>query len=119
MPRYPGVYLLPIGSARQIPWFPRVSAGVILCLYLNAFAIACQGSAFSISELGARATGMGTAFIATADDGSALFYNPAGIAFQPGTHLQMDSAVVVGLFRFTPSSTPVGQVVPANGYPQN
>lgn len=59
---------------------------------------------------------MGTAFIATADDGSALFYNPAGIAFQPGRKMQMDSLVVVGLFRFTPSSTPVGQVVPPNGY---
>ncbi|HWF09710.1 MAG TPA: outer membrane protein transport protein [Bryobacteraceae bacterium] len=79
----------------------------------------CYGSAFSVSELGARAAGMGNAFIATADDGSALFYNPAGIAFQPGTHLQMDSTVVVGLFRFTPSATPVGQVVPPNGYSQS
>jgi long-chain fatty acid transport protein len=79
----------------------------------------CFGSAFSVSELGARAAGMGTAFIATADDGSALFYNPAGIAFQPGTHLEMDSTVVVGLFRYTPSSTPVGQVVPAAGYSES
>ena len=79
----------------------------------------CYGSAFSVTELGARAAGMGTAFMATADDGSALFFNPAGIAFQPGAHLQMDNAVVVGLFRFTPSSTPVGQVVPANGYSES
>jgi long-chain fatty acid transport protein len=78
----------------------------------------CSGSAFSVNELGARAAGMGTAFIATADDGSALYYNPAGIAFQPGIHMQMDSTVIVGLFRFTPSSTPVGQVVPADGYSQ-
>jgi long-chain fatty acid transport protein len=78
----------------------------------------CQGSAFSVAELGARAAGMGTAFIGTADDGSAIFYNPAGIAFQPGAHMQMDTTVVVGLFRFTPSSTPVGQVVPTNGYSQ-
>jgi long-chain fatty acid transport protein len=76
----------------------------------------CYGSAFSISELGTRAAGMGTAFIAVADDGSALFYNPAGIAFQPGTHMEMDSTVIVGLFRFTPSSVPVGQVIPSNGY---
>jgi long-chain fatty acid transport protein len=62
---------------------------------------------------------MGTAFIATADDGSAIFYNPAGIAFQPGMHMQMDSTVIVGEFRFTPSSTPPGQVVPANGYSQS
>jgi long-chain fatty acid transport protein len=79
----------------------------------------CYGSAFSINELGARAAGMGTAFIGMADDGSAIFYNPAGIAFQPGAHMQMDSTVVVGLFRFTPSSTPVGQVVPANGYSES
>lgn len=90
----------------------RLFAGLIL-------AVPCFGSAFSISELGARATGMGTAFIATADDGSALFYNPAGIAFQPGTHLEMDGTVVVGLFRFQPSATPVGQVVPPNGYSES
>src|ERR1700688_4549827 len=70
------------------------------CLALGVAGL-CRGSAFSVNELGARASGMGTAFIATADDGSALFYNPAGIAFQPGTHLEMDNAVVVGLFRFT------------------
>jgi long-chain fatty acid transport protein len=86
---------------------------------LLAVAGLCYGSAFSVSELGARASGMGTAFIGTADDGSALFYNPAGIAFQPGAHLEMDNAVVVGLFRFTPSSTPAGQVVPPNGYSES
>ncbi len=80
------------------------------------FSALCHGSAFSIEELGTKAAGMGTAFIATADDGSALFYNPAGIAFQSGSHMQMDSTVVVGLFRFTPSDPPTGQVVPAEGY---
>lgn len=79
----------------------------------------CYGSAFSVAELGTRAAGMGTAFIATADDGSALFYNPAGIAFQPGTHLEMDATIVMGLFRFTPSEVPAGQVVPPNGYSMN
>lgn len=78
-----------------------------------------EASAFSIAELGVRASGMGTAFIGTADDGSALFYNPAGIAFQDGKKLQMDSLVVVGLFRFLPSATPVGQVVPEKGYSQS
>ena len=33
--------------------------------------------------------------------------------------MQMDNPVVIGLFRFTPSSTPVGQVVPEQGYPQS
>jgi len=74
------------------------------------------GSAFSISELGARASGMGTAFTAIADDGSALFYNPAGIGFQPGTHLQMDGTVVVGIFHFFPGSPAPGLIVPPNGF---
>ncbi len=89
-------------------------AGLLLTL-----AGTCFGSAFSVAEMGARAAGMGTAFIASADDGSALFYNPAGIAFQPGVHLEMDSTVVVGLFRFTPTSTPVGQQVPEKGFSQS
>jgi long-chain fatty acid transport protein len=40
------------------------------------------GSGFSIFEQGAKATGMAGAFVATADDGSAIFYNPAGLAQQ-------------------------------------
>lgn len=76
----------------------------------------CFGGAFSIPEMGARASGMGTAFIGIANDSSALYYNPAGIAFQPGSYIEMDTPVVVGLFRFTPSSVPAGSVVPAEGY---
>jgi long-chain fatty acid transport protein len=60
--------------------------------------------------------GMGGAFAAIADDGSALYYNPAGIAFQKGWRFQMDSLAVVGSFRFHPSDTPDGQYVPEKGF---
>src|SRR5205809_4228623 len=43
---------------------------------------AAFGSGFSIFEQGAKATAMGGAFAATADDPSAIFYNVAGIAQQ-------------------------------------
>jgi long-chain fatty acid transport protein len=59
---------------------------------------------------------MGTAFTAVADDGSALVYNPAGIAFQPGMQFQMDNLVVVGLFHFLPLNPPFGTVVPEKGF---
>lgn len=36
---------------------------------------------FNIYEMGGRATALGGAFTATADDPSAIFYNPAGTAF--------------------------------------
>lgn len=93
-----------------VPPFAPLLA-VFICLAGLAY-----GSAFSITELGARSGGMATAFTSIADDGSALFYNPAGIAFQDGTQFQFDTLVVVGLFRFNPSSTPPGTVVPPNGY---
>jgi long-chain fatty acid transport protein len=96
-----------------------LSSALGRCCFALGLVTCGYGSAFSISELGARATGMGTAFIGKADDGSALFFNPAGIAFQPGTHLEMDNTVVVGLFRFTPLATPVGQDVPEDGFSQN
>jgi long-chain fatty acid transport protein len=106
------------GKRPQFMRFPvrMIPACLLTAALVTGFAGLCSGSAFSVAELGVRAAGMGNAFIATADDGSALFYNPAGIAFQPGTHLEMDTATVVGLFRFTPSSVPTGQVVPANGF---
>ena len=49
------------------------------CLAISASAFA---SGFSIFEQGAKASGMAGAFVATADDPSAIFYNPAGIAQQ-------------------------------------
>lgn len=87
---------------------------LLVCLLLGVGHLGA--SAFSIYELGVRAMGMGGAFAAIADDGSALFYNPAGIAFQKGLRMQMDSLGVVGLFRFKPSDVPAGQFVPQKGF---
>jgi long-chain fatty acid transport protein len=95
-------------------YFPVIAAAALLLTSTAAFA-----SNFSIFENGVRASGIGGAFAAIANDGSALFYNPAGIAFQKGMRLQMDGLFVVGLFRFTPSSTPPGTVVPDKGYNLN
>jgi len=59
---------------------------------------------------------MATAFTAVADDGSAMVYNPAGIAFLPGMQLQMDNLAVVGQFRFLPSNPLPGTIVPEKGF---
>src|SRR5258708_21462957 len=95
------------------PCLWRHCAVVAGCL---AMAPAAFPSAFSVSENGVRAQGLGGAFTSVADDASAIFFNPAGIAFQKGLQMEMDSLVVVGLFRYFPSATPPGAAVPSNGY---
>ncbi len=74
------------------------------------------GSAFAINELGVRAQGMAGAFVSIADDGSAIFYNPAGLAFQKKPSMEMDSLVVVGLFRYFPTESPPGTITPDKGW---
>lgn len=46
-------------------------------------AAAAAAGGFGLSEQGAKAAGMAGAFVAQADDGSALYYNVAGLALLP------------------------------------
>src|SRR5262245_17985925 len=90
------------GRERGLSCHSSVRSFAFLLLLIPVGADVGWGSAFSIAEQGAKAPGMGTAFTSIADDGSAFYYNPAGIAFQSGTHMEMDAIAVVGLFRFFP-----------------
>ena len=58
-------------------------------------------SGFSIYEQGSRATGMAGAFLARANDPSAVFYNPAGIAGLQGWQLQLGTTAIQTQFSFT------------------
>lgn len=55
---------------------------LIVTLMACLLSASAFGAGFSIFEQGAKASGMAGAFVATADDPSAIFYNPAGIANQ-------------------------------------
>jgi long-chain fatty acid transport protein len=46
-----------------------------------------QAAGFEVGDIGARALGRGGAFAARADDLTAIGYNPAGLARQPGTRV--------------------------------
>ncbi len=59
-------------------------AVVVFCIT----SMAAEG-AFEDVELGARPLGMGSAFVATADDASAIFWNPAGLTRVDGRELTM------------------------------
>lgn len=59
-----------------------------------AITLPAFGAGYSLFEQGAKATAMGGAFAATADDPSAIFYNVAGIAFQRETKAMVGSTLI-------------------------
>jgi long-subunit fatty acid transport protein/outer membrane protein OmpA-like peptidoglycan-associated protein len=61
-------------------------------------------SGFSIYEQGVRALGRGGAFTATADDPTAIFFNPAGIGQLKGTHFTSGISIISPQVRFFPNN---------------
>jgi long-chain fatty acid transport protein len=84
----------------------------------------CGATAFAggyqINEQGARATGMGGAFVAQASDGSAIFFNPAGLAFQQGFKLLLGTTIIMPSSKFTGGGTTTDMAkqtfTPVNAY---
>ena len=59
---------------------------------LLAIAARAQGAGFELYEQGPAAIGMNGAFTAKADDASAIFYNPAGIALYDGGSVMLGAS---------------------------
>jgi len=58
------------------------------------------GSGFSIYEQGAKATAMGGAFIAQANDVTSVFYNSAGITSLDGFQIGLGTTIIIPSFAF-------------------
>ena len=67
-------------------------------LVLSASQVSASG--FSIYEQGAKATAMGGAFIAQANDVSSVFYNPAGITGLSGLNIGLGATIIMPQFAF-------------------
>ncbi len=84
-----------ITRSRIRPWSVTALAaimGLALCFLPVEKAEAQIGGAgvvFLMIEPDSRAAGMGNAGVAVADNSSAVFWNPAGLAFQRGTELSL------------------------------
>ena len=74
--------------------------------------IVCGASAFAggyqINEHGSRAMAMGGAFVAQASDGSAIFFNPAGLAFQSGFKVMLGTTIIIPSSTWKPTTKTVG-----------
>lgn len=59
----------------------------LLVVFILALSSLASGSGFLIYEHGTAAMALAGAFVSIANDPSAIFYNPAGIAWLPGTRV--------------------------------
>jgi long-chain fatty acid transport protein len=92
----------------------RALGGGLLAL---ALAATCRldASGFGLFEQGAKATALGGAFVAEADDPSAMFYNPAGNAFNEKLTLSGGAFMVLRPTAHFDGSNPY----PGDGYQTN
>jgi len=83
--------------------FKRMAITAVVLLFS---ATQAQANGFQLPEQGIRAMGMGNAFTAVADDASAMWYNPAGIAFLEGGNLMLGAVgIIVPKTDFTSNSS--------------
>ena len=68
-----------------------------------------HGAGFALFEHGARAIALGGAFGATADDPTAIYFNPAGIAFLQGTQMAMGVYFITETSKFNGAAPYPGQ----------
>jgi len=66
-----------------------IAAVVVLASVVPALAVSESAVLFLQISPGARAAGMGEAFVALADDATAVYYNPAGLGFQRGKEITL------------------------------
>ncbi len=104
----------------------RVIALILaLVMGLSALALASGTGAFTGNKLGvgARALGMGSAFVAVADDATAMIWNPAGLAQLDDTRLAGMQTDLYGLGwitrRFVGASTSFSGIAVGVGVDQN
>lgn len=83
----------------------RMTTLVLVAGMLALGAGLAQGAGFSIYEANSKATALGCAFTATADDGSAVFYNVAGLSFQAGQSAELNAVAVMPKFAFNGKMT--------------
>ncbi|NIO48061.1 MAG: hypothetical protein GTN73_01280 [Candidatus Aminicenantes bacterium] len=71
-----------------------ITAIAIFSLVFFGFSSLSHGAGFLIYEHGAAAMAMGGAFVALANNPSAVFHNPAGIAFLDGTQISLGTTLI-------------------------
>jgi long-chain fatty acid transport protein len=84
---------------------------LVVAWVLALFAGSAWAGGIELDEQSARAVGTVGAQTAVADDPSAIFYNPAGLAFQKGLGLQANGNLIDAITNVrTPGLTPISHI---------
>jgi|GEM_PF-1132550 len=75
-----------------------------------------HAAGFNIYEAGVRATALGGAFTATADDGSALFYNASGMSFMDRSSVSLNIMPIQPRMKFAEANSDVTEEVAHNTF---
>lgn len=79
-------------------------AFVLISSVRVAWAVGSGG--YSVQAVGSKASGMGNAFTAVADDSSAVYFNPAGLTQLPSPQLSLGLAPVFPATKYTGDTPP-------------
>jgi long-chain fatty acid transport protein len=71
-----------------------------LCVAAILGSVTAFAGGFQLNELGSRAMAQGGAFAARASDPSAIYFNPAGLAFQPQAELYLGTTFILPTISF-------------------
>jgi len=92
---------------------------LVLIVFLVFASLALAGG-FQLNEVGARAMGMGGAFAAQANDLTALYFNPAGLAYQRGFGAYLGATMILPKSSNTVTATGVASdMVSQTFFPPN
>ena len=86
-------------SMRSLRWIIAIGIFILFLIPVHA--------AIDLTGIGTRAQSMGGNFRSIADDYSAMFWNPAGLAFQDGVRLGFSTTVVDQSSTFRAASSPL------------
>lgn len=75
-----------------------LAAGLVVALLVNALAPAAFALGFRIPNQDPAAIARGSAFLATADNPSAIYYNPAGITQLEGHNVQVNTLFYLNIY---------------------
>jgi len=82
---------------------------IILCVIFFTWVQTVQAGGFQIGEMATRSAGMGSAFTAVADDASAAWHNPAGVAFTTGSQIMVGGdGIIIPALKYSSNASTKG-----------